>query len=363
MEQSPFPYHGPLSPQQVTGRDDLVAELAQRVADRRLTALLGPRRYGKTSLLRRVVADLADVGYETVWVDLYEMASMADVAAALDRGLDALAGPLRKALDALAHGLSLSVGMVGIELSRPKREQSDPVLVLRGLLDALVRAADRHRICVVFDEFSGIADVPGAAGVLRTGLQHHFADLGIVFAGSETSTMTMLFADRAQPFFAQADLVEIGPLSDAAVWEVVESGFAHTGRSTGGLTNRIVAMAQGHPQRAMQLADALWRHVPFGEAAEELHWAAALSDVSESVESGFERIYAMLPAGHQRTLRAIATSGSIYGRAAQTLGLAPGTAKAATDSLAASGHLRIRDGSLQIVDPLLDDWLRRRFPL
>lgn len=363
MEQSPFPYHGPLSPHQVTGRDDLVADLAQRVTDRRLTALLGPRRYGKTSLLRRVMADLADVGYETVWVDLYGMASMADVAAALDRGLDALAGPLRKALDSLAHGLSLTVGMVGIDMSRPKRDQSDPVLVLRGLLDALVRAAGRHRLCVVFDEFSGIAGVPGAAGVLRSGLQHHFGDLGIVFAGSETSTMAMLFADRAQPFFAQADLLEIGPLSDAAVGEIVESGFTSTGRSPGGLANRIVAKAQGHPQRAMQLADALWRRVPSGETADEFDWASALSEVCDSVEAGFERIYAILPPGHQRTLRAIAASGSVYGRAAQTLGLAPGTARAAAESLVANGHLRTRDDRLQVVDPLFDDWLRARFPL
>ena len=175
--------------------------------------------------------------------------------------------------------------------------------------------------------------------------------------------MAMLFADRAQPFFAQADLMEIGPLSDAAVGEIVESGFADTGRSAGGLANRIVVMSQGHPQRAMQLADALWRRVPSGEAADEFRWASALSEVCASVEAGFERIYAMLPLGHQRTLRAIATSGSIYGRTAQTLGLAPGTANAAIESLTTNGHLRTRDDGLKVVDPLFDDWLRRRFPL
>ena len=55
------------------------------------------------------------------------------------------------------------------------------------------------------------------AAMLRTQLQHHYRQLGIVFAGSQPSTMRMLFTDHAQPFFAQADLVEIGPLADDAV--------------------------------------------------------------------------------------------------------------------------------------------------
>ena len=80
MDRSPFPYQGPLSPDQVTGRDELAADLAQRIMDRRLTALLGPRRYGKTSLLKRVCADLAQVGPETVWIDLYELTSISDLA-------------------------------------------------------------------------------------------------------------------------------------------------------------------------------------------------------------------------------------------------------------------------------------------
>ena len=80
MDASPFPYQGPLSPEQVRGRDDLVLDLLERVSERRVTALLGPRRYGKTSVLARVAAELVGGGASVVWVDLYEVTSMADVA-------------------------------------------------------------------------------------------------------------------------------------------------------------------------------------------------------------------------------------------------------------------------------------------
>ena len=57
MELSPFPHQGPLEPAQVRGRADLLADLTERLTERRVTALLGPRRFGKTSLLRKVAAD------------------------------------------------------------------------------------------------------------------------------------------------------------------------------------------------------------------------------------------------------------------------------------------------------------------
>lgn len=232
------------------------------------------------------------------------------------------------------------------------------------LLQTIVEAAQRHRLVLVLDEFSGIAGVEHAAGVLRTELQHHFRDLAIVFAGSEPSTMRMLFADRAQPFFAQADLVEIGPLPDAAVVDIVHRGFETTGRDIGGLAGRLAAAADGHPQRAMQLADALWRETPQGAVADAASWERALESVRHQVDNGLERLFALLPAGHQKTLRVVASGGSVHGTAADVFELPSGTATAAVEALLGNGYL-LRDdrGQLRIVDPLLADWIRRRFPV
>ncbi len=361
MSVSPFPYHGPLRPEQVSGRESLAIDIAQRISDRRLTALIGPRRYGKTSLLKRVAADLEAVGPQPVWVDLYQMASMSDLAAAIDRGLAGVAGAARRTLDSLAASVSLTIGVLSIELVRSGRRGTDPVLALRGRLEVLVRAAARREVFVVFDEFSGIANVEGGAGVLRSELQHHYQSLGIVFAGSEPSTMRTLFSDQAQPFFAQADLVEIGPLDDQAVYRIIEGGFASTGRDAGPAASRIVSMAEGHPQRAMQLADAVWRRVEPGETADEDAWAEALADVRHSVDAASERIFDLLPAGQRRTLRAVAQGGSIYGREAARVDLAPATASDAADALTGKGILVRSDDRIVIVDPLLADWLRRRF--
>ena len=105
QDASPFPFYGPLDPEQLTGREALVHDLSERLLAHRVTALLGPRRYGKTSVLRQVAADLAGVGPETLWVDLYELTSMADLAGRLDDGLAAVQGRLGRTVRAIAASL------------------------------------------------------------------------------------------------------------------------------------------------------------------------------------------------------------------------------------------------------------------
>ena len=361
MDRSPFPYQGPLTPDQMTGRDELRRDLAQRIADRRLTALVGPRRYGRTSLLKRVAADLEAVGPQPVWIDLYELTSMADFAARVDKGLSNAVSSLRQVLRSIASTMSLNLGVLSVELSRSARHRPDPVLALQSRLEVLVAASQRQDVFVVFDEFSGIAKVDGAAGVLRTGLQHHFQSLGIVFAGSEPSTMRMLFSLQDQPFFSQADLVEIGPLSDADLYRIIEDGFQSTDRMIGSIASDVVAFSHGHPQRAMQLADAAWRMVGTGEASTQRTWEQALDEVRSSADSGWERFYSSLPTGHQKTLRALASGGSVYGTAASLLDLPAGTARDALEALADNGIVHRGNGQSEVIDPLLSDWLRRRF--
>ncbi|MGH9282959.1 MAG: AAA family ATPase [Acidimicrobiales bacterium] len=361
METSPFPYQGPLEPAQVQGRDDLIGDLTERIASRRVTALLGPRRYGKTSVLRRVAADLTEVS--TVWVDLYEVTSMADVAVRFDDALGATTGRFAAAARAMAASLSVNLGVVKVGLTGPSRNRPDPALAFHGLLEVLVDAATREPTLLVVDEFSSIGRVDGAAGALRTALQHHYRDLGIVFAGSHPSMMRTLFTARPEPFYGQADLVEIGPLPASAVDGIVGAGFVSTGRDPGRAPGLIGAFTAGHPQRTMQLADACWRHTAQGQSAEAETWASALDEVRRGTGEGMERLYSGFERGERSVLRAVARGGSIYGAEADLLELSNGAATHARRTLLDRGDLVETGAGLAVVDPFLADWLRNRFPI
>lgn len=361
VEPSPFRYQGPLDPDDVHGRDDVIAELTERVTAHRVTALLGPRRFGKTSVLRRMSADLSEL--TTVWVDLYEVTSMADVTVRFDEAIGGRRGAFGTSARDLAGALSFNLGAIKLELSRPARNRPDPVLSFKTLLDVLVGASLKSPTLLVIDEFSSISRVPGAAGALRTALQHHYSEIGLVFAGSHPSMMRTLFTDRAEPFYGQADLMHLGLLSSAAVQRIIDDGFAATGKDSGSVASYINQFCEGHPQRSMQLADACWRHTGSRETADLDVWSSALTEVRSSTAEGLERIYSGFGGGEKAVLRAIARSGSVYGAEATVLDLSPGSAGYARGTLIDSGDIVESGRHLRVVDPLFADWLRRRFPI
>ena len=57
MQTNPFVYSRPLSPEDVIDRDEEVAELLRYAVGGHYVRLFAPRKYGKTSLLRRALRD------------------------------------------------------------------------------------------------------------------------------------------------------------------------------------------------------------------------------------------------------------------------------------------------------------------
>jgi uncharacterized protein len=363
VESSPFPYQGPLAPEQVRGRAELVLDLLERVSERRVTALIGPRRYGKTSVLAKVTADLAESGASVVWVDLYEVTSPADLAVRLDEALAKAIGPVQSKLASIAASLELNLGFLKVGLARRRAERPDPESALHLLLDTLVQAGESHPTIVVFDEFPGIVRVPGATGLLRTKLQHHFQTIGLLFAGSQPSLMRTLFTERTEPFYAQADLVPIGSLSGSAVEEIVGDGFRSSGRDPGTLAASIHTFAGGHPHRTMQLADAGWRAAEGGKPYRPEIWEQAVDSVRQTTALANEASYSRYDGGEKAVLRLLAGGHGLFGAAAEVLAVSTGTAQHARDTLLDAGEIIDQDGRLVIADPIVADWIRRRFPL
>jgi hypothetical protein len=364
VDESPFPHYGPLEPAAVSGRDAEANDLLTRLRERRPLALLGPRRFGKTSLLRHALWLLDQVEpHAVVWVDLYGVSSTADFAVRLDAALVAVRGRARSVIDRVAGGVSVQLGVLGVELRRSSRSGPDPVAAAHALLEVLVRTAARDRVVLALDEFSDVADVEGLEALLRTHLQDHYRHLGLVFAGSRPSMMRTMFADRGRPFFSQADLVELGPLAPAAVTDIVHDGFAATGRGAGPVALRVVGFGEGHPQRSMLLADAAWRRTEPGAEATEETWSEALATVRAATEQPLAALYDGLSPAQGAVLRAVARTGSAFSATeARFHDLSKSSITGARDALLRDGHLVRTERGVAIIDPLLADWLRRTFP-
>ncbi|MCC5949288.1 MAG: AAA family ATPase [Nitriliruptoraceae bacterium] len=355
---SPFQFQLPLPPEDVHGRDELLAALTEQVTDRRITALLGPRRFGKTSVLRRLADDLTEIS--TVWLDVYGVQSLADIATRLDEALVRAPAAFRTEANHVAARVQVTLGVVRAEFARPRRSQPDPSARLGQLLEVFLDAAARRPALLVIDEFSDIGRVRGAAETLRTAFQHRASDFGLVVAGSHVSAMRQMFAGREQPFYGQAELLEIGPLDAVTVAAIVADGFAATGRDPGNVASRVHHVALGHPQRTMLLADAAWTHAADGPADEQ--WGSALAEVRARLDGSMRTVHDTLTVSERRVLRLLAHDEPLFGTVSDQLGLTSGAAQSAVKQLVDHGH--VTTGTPRTVtDPLLADWFRLTLPL
>jgi hypothetical protein len=366
---SPFVFDGPLPPDQVIDRQEEVDELRSWGGAGRFVSLYAPRRYGKTSLLGKVAHEAwADDETPVIIVDLYGLASLADLVVRLERAYRAHAkGRFRRAVESVLRSTQLGFSLAGAGISTRFSERSspDPLPALHAALDLPASVAARYgrRSIIVFDEFQAMMAVEGAEALARSHVQHHRAEASYIFAGSESSLLDAVFADRARPFYGQAEPFRLGRLPDAPLAEAVESGFASTDRSVAEALDSLIEFAEGHPQRAMLAAHCLWSATPAGTVATEESWAAALDELRRRTRRECEALWDRLSDADRRTLRAVVRFGSPYRKPASTeLNLARSTAQSAVSRLIRTGDLEEGTHGLRFTDPALADWVNWRFP-
>src|SRR3954451_17366356 len=256
---NPFIYSHPIAPEEIIDRDRETHELLAAAVGGHYVRLYAPRKYGKTSLLRRVLRDgERQEGMVPVLVDLYGVLSVADVAIRFERAYARqLKGKVRARVEEFLQstGLGLSLGALGISAKLQIDPRTDPLPALHALLDLPLRLEEGggFRALIVLDEFQDITKVKQMDAVLRSHIQFQGEVASFVFAGSEPGLMRELFEDRERPLYGQAVPMRLDRLEDGDIAAYVVAHFRKSGRSAGDAANPLVEAARGHPQRAMLL--------------------------------------------------------------------------------------------------------------
>lgn len=374
---NPFIFSEPVAPADLLDRDAEAALLVERASGGHNSRLVAPRRYGKTSLLRRALADAASQGFVGVYVNFFGVLTQRDVAARIESAYaEQLPRRLARWFEGVRRTLRASVRAgggvlpVGVELG-----VGDPTAADHGLLDWLalprrLHAAKDVRAMIVFDEFQDVL-LAGERidAVIRSEIEQHSQAASYVFAGSHVGMMRELFASKRRAFYGQAGAVELAPLSPIDTADYVGERFAANDREVGEALGPLLDFCEGHPQRTMLLAHFLFERVPAGGEADAATFIDALDHVL-SVEAGEElrSLWSSLSAGQRRVLTAISeNTSSLYGRAAQAR---VGTTRGGSVTVALRGLIdagevvvdRTRPAGHRVVDPLLAHWVRAGRP-
>jgi uncharacterized protein len=368
---NPFRYSEPVPPSELIDRDHEARMLLDTAASGNNSRLVAPRRFGKTSLLRRVIEELRSEGWNAVYVDFFGVLNMADVAIRIERAYDEqlqgrfaswFAGVRRRLKPAVQIGGTPDLP-VSVEVALDPQAE-EPVLD-RLALPRRIFDRDGTRTLIVFDEFQDVLTTKQRAdAVIRSEIQHHGDAASYIFAGSQLGMMRKLFADKRRAFFGQARSVDLTPLEPEDVAGYVASRFETTGKAIGETIGPLLDTARGHPQRTMLLAHTIWELTPAQGTASEETWQSALDSVMHGVRDELRAVWLGLNTSQRRVLRAIANNREgLYARGTgRTRG---GAVKSALDGLRDLGEVaedgRTRTG-YRLVDPLMELWVNSGTP-
>lgn len=364
---NPFPVSGPLSPEDMIDRDREAERLVALAEGAHASRLVGPRRYGKTTLLQRALGDAAEAGFATALVDLEGVLTMGSVVVRIERAYArSLKGPVRRTVDALfrSWNIGLSLGGAGFTARLQASPRMDVESVLLRLLDlpSQLSAKSGTRSFIVFDEIQDLLRVDGADGTLRSVIQHQAGYASYSFAGSAPSLMRKLFDDPSRPLLEHALPMELGPLPADETASYIEDRFRRTGRDPGDALAPLLAFARGHPQRTMLLAHQLWEVTPRGSVADESAWVEAQSLAVKQAAAALAARWNALPVNEQRLSMALATAtGSVYEESVyRTVGLKRGSVEKALTGLEGRAEVMRGPHGPALADPFLEHWLSER---
>ncbi len=310
---NPFHYGSPVSGERFTNRESELKALVACMTQGQNAVVLSPRRYGKTSLLRRAIQEVGTRGGRTGMVSLIGCSSRRQVAQALATavardlmgGVEGRVEQLREHLASIRAALSFEVTGEGFKISlTPARPDSDWSDVIADVLRLLTRLAERDRpVSLVIDEFQRVAEInAGLPGVFKT-MVDELEDASLVFAGSKLHLMEQLSHGSGAPLLQVGTKISLAPIAK----ELMVKFLVERARSEGKellASELIFDLTRGIPNDVQQLA--FWAFEEPGYSIDEDAVRQALDRLVSLQAEDFAGSFEKLAPSQQRLLEVLA---------------------------------------------------------
>lgn len=268
---NPFEFGRELSALEIVDREEEVRQVIQAIMETGRLFVIGPRRFGKTSILR-AAAEKAHASGAVVFrynAEAYPNVTVLSERIVADAATH-LTGPVRKAgrrIQEIFGSLRPQVtydpigDQFAVSLATDARHGAGPSLLSETLagLDALA-ASSKKPVAIIIDEFQKIVEDGGleAEGQLRAAVQSH-DHVGYVFAGSKTRMLSEMTGDEGRPFYRLGSRLFIGPIPRSDFERFLSAGFSRAGlHIEPDAIIEILDRAEDVPYNVQRLAHACW---------------------------------------------------------------------------------------------------------
>lgn len=374
IQTSPFRYGTTVEAQNFTNREAHIDQLFNNLCSGINTIILSPRRWGKTSLVERVLEKInRETDIKTISLDIYAVASEAEFLEVLAR--EVIKASTNQWEEWAQLGKSLFqrlIPKINIEVT-PKIDLSitfDRTELLQHRDEVLqlpqrIAEAKNIRFIIALDEFQNLATFPEYEAfekVMRAVWQRQ-NKVSYCIYGSKQHMMTELFNHPSKPFYRFGDLILL-PKIQLEKWKsYVLDAFDRTNKTIGDeFATLIPRLMHNHSWYVQQLSHYIWQKTPknvssdiFIQALQELVYANSplyQREVEWMSNTQLNLVKAIISGEKQLTAKnTLAT---------YQLGTSANVVK--NKQLMIRSELIYEDkGQVYLLDPVFEIWLRMQF--
>lgn len=383
--ENPFQFGRELGLGSLVDRKDEVAAVRRAIRDGNKLFLIGPRRFGKTSILKTAEDELTlEESAIVVRLDAESFPSLDMlVVAIITAAARAMKGESTKVRDIVKKAFSmlrveLDYSLISnewsVKLGLEPGKLSSPALLVDALngFEKLANLQKREKpVGLILDEFQHVIEIggPPIEGQIRAAIQTH-SRTGYVFAGSKTRMLHDMLMDPARPFYRLGTNIFLGVVPRDDFQAFLVHSFIRSGiRLEEGAVQEILNLAVDVPYNVQRLASQCWSMLKeSGTKKLVLSKAvvkAALDLVIRQDDPFYVTLWNALTAIQQRTLMAVVEENGLNmqsNHVVQSVGKSAPTIRKALLGMMGMTILReeqkVGEKIYRFEDPFFAHWIR-----
>ncbi len=347
-------------------------ELISHARNKANVVIVSPRRYGKTSLVKRVQSNLSTMGIVPLYIDFYGVDSVGSI---IDNIVSCFYRycHFHKKTKWFISGLRPIIeidptdGSASFSIEPSKKRRG--IEFLREILDDFGKVATTHKegFSVVFDEFQEITELPESKqleGVMRSCIQTHH-NVSYFFVGSRRSVLKAIFNEKKRAFFQSAINYPLSPLPEKEAVVFISDRFKEAGKECpADIAKSVYNTVGGYPVYIQRIPYSIYE-VSKGDIVTHDDYKKGLLKAIEEQKAYYESLLTPLSIQQKRLFAAIskeptANLFSVKYMYDHDLG-SYGGVQGAFKKLLQLDYIEKRDdGIYYVVDPVFALWMRTR---
>lgn len=335
-----------------TDRKSELLRMKQFLDSENHLVLISPRRYGKSSLVKKCVEE---VGRPYIWLDLQYVVSVASFTTQLLKAILAQY-PMERLRYELRHfrimpTITLNPITNECQFGFQPSESADNTMLedVMALLQKL--STPEKKLIVIFDEFQEVLKISKDLDKQLRSIIQLQSGLNYIFMGSQEGMMLEIFERKKSPFYHFGGLMRLSKIPYEDFYQFVFERLPEAPNKED-ITREILAFSSCHPYYTQQLAFEVSNQIEVNAVQEDVV-TCAIHTILQAHDLNYERLWENFNNTDKSTLLQLSNGDNPLNNRS----VASSTAFSSLKRLVKSGVI-IRTKEYMLEDPFFCEWLR-----